>query len=70
MKGNSKKYKCKVTVTAAKGTSVKKTASDASKVTYTAYKEENGYFSAPEDIMNVTGIGQKTFASIKDRIVV
>ncbi len=34
------------------------------------YREENGYFTAPEDIMNVTGIGQKSFASIKDYIVI
>lgn len=34
------------------------------------YREQNGYFTAPEDIMNVTGIGQKTFSSIRDRIVV
>ncbi len=34
------------------------------------YRESNGYFAVPEDIMNVTGIGQKTFSSIKDKIVV
>lgn len=34
------------------------------------YREQNGYFSATEDIMDVTGIGQKTYASIKDYIVV
>lgn len=34
------------------------------------YREQNGYFTATEDIMDVTGIGQKTYASIKDYIVV
>ena len=34
------------------------------------YREQNGYFSSTEDIMEVTGIGQKTYASIKDYIVV
>ncbi len=33
------------------------------------YREENGYFASEEDIMNVSGIGQKTYASIKDYIV-
>ncbi len=28
------------------------------------YREKNGYFTVPEDIMNVTGIGQKTYSSI------
>ena len=35
-----------------------------------SFREQNGYFTAPEDIMNVTGIGQKTYATIKDYIVV
>ena len=34
------------------------------------YREQNGYFASPEDIMDVTGIGQKTYTSIKDYIVV
>ena len=34
------------------------------------YREQNGYFTTTEDIMDVTGIGQKTYASIKDYIVV
>lgn len=34
------------------------------------YREKNGYFTSTEDIMNVSGIGQKTYASIKDTIVV
>ncbi len=34
------------------------------------YRQQNGYFTAAEDIMDVTGIGQKTYASIKDYIVV
>jgi competence protein ComEA len=34
------------------------------------YREKNGYFTVPEDIMNVAGIGQKTYSSIKDKIVV
>jgi competence protein ComEA len=34
------------------------------------YREQNGYFATTEDIMDVTGIGQKTYASIKDYIVV
>lgn len=33
------------------------------------YREKNGYFTSEEDIMNVSGIGQKTYASIKDYIV-
>lgn len=35
-----------------------------------AYREENGPFSAIEDIMNVQGIKEGTFAKIKDEIVV
>jgi competence protein ComEA len=34
------------------------------------YRENNGPFKAPEDIMNVKGIGQKTWEANKDRIVV
>ena len=35
-----------------------------------AFREKNGPFKTPEDIMLVTGIGQKTFDANKDRIVV
>jgi competence protein ComEA len=35
-----------------------------------AYRQQNGPFKAPEDIMLVAGIGQKTFEVNKDRIVV
>lgn len=35
-----------------------------------AYREENGPFAAIEDIMNVQGIKEATFAKIKDEIVV
>lgn len=35
-----------------------------------AYREENGGFSAPEDIMNVDGIGEGVYAKIKDKIKV
>ncbi len=35
-----------------------------------AYREQNGPFKAPEDIMQVAGIGPKTFEANKDRIVV
>ena len=32
------------------------------------YREENGYFNTIEDIMNVSGIGESKFNSIKDDI--
>lgn len=32
------------------------------------YREERGHFSTPEDIMNVSGIGSKIFANLKDKI--
>ena len=35
-----------------------------------AYREKNGDFKNPEEILNVKGIGEKTFAANKDRIVV
>ena len=35
-----------------------------------AYRQQNGPFKAPEDIMLVAGIGQRTFEVNKDRIVV
>ena len=35
-----------------------------------AFRQENGPFKVPEDIMLVAGIGQKTFEINKDRIVV
>jgi competence protein ComEA len=34
------------------------------------YREENGPFEKPEDIMKVHGIGPKTFERNKDRITV
>jgi competence protein ComEA len=34
------------------------------------YREKNGPFKAPEDIMNVAGIGPKTYEMNKDRIVI
>ena len=34
------------------------------------YREKIGPFEKPEDLMKVKGIGQKTFESIKDAIVV
>lgn len=33
-----------------------------------AYREENGPFESVEEIMNVRGIGEKTFLRIRDRI--
>ncbi len=35
-----------------------------------AYRETNGPFDKPEDIMKVKGIGKKTWEANKDRIVV
>jgi competence protein ComEA len=35
-----------------------------------AYRQQNGPFNTPEDIMLVAGIGQRTFEVKKDRIVV
>ncbi|MDR1797905.1 MAG: helix-hairpin-helix domain-containing protein [Clostridiales Family XIII bacterium] len=35
-----------------------------------AYRETYGAFSKPEDLMGVSGIGEKTFAKLKDRICV
>lgn len=34
------------------------------------YREKNGPFEKPEDIMKVPGIGQKTWETNKDRITV
>jgi len=34
------------------------------------YREKNGPFETPEDIMNVKGIGQKTFEMNEDLITV
>jgi competence protein ComEA len=34
------------------------------------YREKNGPFKTPEDIMNVKGIGEKIFSLNKDRITV
>jgi len=35
-----------------------------------AFRQENGPFKAPEEIMLVAGIGEKTFEINKDRIVI
>lgn len=35
-----------------------------------AFRQDNGLFKTPEDIMLVAGIGQKTFELNKDRIIV
>ena len=35
-----------------------------------AYREENGGFSSPEEIMNISGINEAVFSQIKDRITV
>ncbi len=35
-----------------------------------AYREQNGLFEVPEDIMNVKGIGMKTFEVNKEIIIV
>ena len=35
-----------------------------------AYRDENGDFSRIEDIMKVSGIGEKTFEEIKEQITV
>jgi competence protein ComEA len=34
------------------------------------FRDQNGPFQAPEDIMQVAGIGSKTYEANKDRIVV
>jgi len=34
-----------------------------------AYREANGPFRTPSDILEVSGIGDATFANIEDRIV-
>jgi len=34
-----------------------------------AYREQNGAFKKPEDLMSVKGIGKKTFKKLADRIV-
>ena len=34
------------------------------------YREENGYFNSIEDIMNVSGIGESKFNSIKESITI
>jgi competence protein ComEA len=35
-----------------------------------AYRNANGPFSHPEDLVNVPGIGMRTFEANKDRIIV
>jgi competence protein ComEA len=34
------------------------------------YRDQNGVFSAPEDIMNVRGVGEAKYAKIKDILTV
>jgi competence protein ComEA len=34
------------------------------------YRDKNGPFKRVEDLLNVRGIGEKTFAKIKDRLTV
>ncbi|MGM7721051.1 helix-hairpin-helix domain-containing protein [uncultured Metabacillus sp.] len=34
------------------------------------YREENGLFTAPEDLLNVSGIGEKSFEKLKEEITV
>lgn len=34
------------------------------------YRQNNGPFQSPEEIMQVNGIGEKTYQKIKDRILV
>ncbi|MCR4747206.1 MAG: helix-hairpin-helix domain-containing protein [Clostridiales bacterium] len=35
-----------------------------------AYREQNGPFLSVDDLVNVTGIGEKTLANIRDKITV
>lgn len=35
-----------------------------------AWRDENGRFSSVEDLMSVSGIGDKTFAGLKDLVTV
>ena len=35
-----------------------------------AYRQQNGNFGSIEELMNVSGIGQKTFDSLKDKITI
>lgn len=35
-----------------------------------AYREENGYFTSIEDLTNVSGIGEKKFEELKDKICI
>jgi len=34
------------------------------------YREKQGPFTAPEQLMNVRGIGEKSFAKLRDRLTV
>lgn len=34
------------------------------------YRDENGPFKKPEDLMNVRGIGEKKFQALKDLVVI
>jgi competence protein ComEA len=34
------------------------------------YREENGHFKSPEGLMEVSGIGDKSFEKIKDEITI
>ncbi|WP_257125460.1 ComEA family DNA-binding protein [Bhargavaea cecembensis] len=35
-----------------------------------AHREQNGPFGKPEDLMEITGIGEKTFARLEELITV
>ena len=35
-----------------------------------AYREEHGGFESTEELMKVKGIGEKTFAGLKDKVTV
>jgi len=33
-----------------------------------SYREKNGPFTSPEQLKNVSGIGEKTYAELKDKL--
>jgi competence protein ComEA len=35
-----------------------------------AWREENGRFAAIEDLMSVSGVGEKTFESLRDLVTI
>lgn len=43
---------------------------DALAAAIVSYRQENGDFAAVEDIMNVSGIGEKRFENIRDYITI